>query len=743
MDQPLPAYTREQINRTSKIKIEIDNPPSPIPSSQKKPEKPEIPTFISKEVGNGKDGKQAKPPIKKSVAKEGTAKKKKKSQKSESEEEKLSFKNGKEAKKVKTKTHKAVEEDRREEEELFGELRKKRERLNSDSNKPDNNTPKRIKSNHSLDSKFGLPLINPEFIQKNKITTYFDSKPQKNKQQNKDKLRFSKNSSKISDQEKNKSADELSEEMVRLSESRKEDMVKLEKYEQVLKDKDREIARLHRSLAVKENDQLSYKKTVKKEVSKICLELEYYKKFERKNFIVNQKQRIGEFVSCRAGAKYVKTWIDGVELRRLRSKLSELAAEKEVIDKIKKQIKRKKSKSSNGVNGEDIKAMNDASDFSNSNIIDIVQYRNYISNMATKNDSLVVPPEYNYFFNSGQNISEVKERVNYQLQFLTKEENMIKEQIEQLKKERDKFIAIVNNINEEENSRFGKIDQQDKTKLWPLLSDKYQLLSLLGKGGFSEVYKAYDCENLCFVACKIHQLSPSWSETVKSNYIRHALRENQVLKVLSHPNIIRHYDSVEIDSNSFCTVLEFCSGPDLATYLKHQKTLSEKEAKQIVKQLLSALKFLNENDKKIIHYDLKPQNIMYHKGLIKISDFGLCKIIEEGETRVELTSQGVGTYWYLPPECFNPNYPKISTKVDVWSIGVICFEMLYGYRPFGHNMSQERILKEGYMLNVKEVAFPNKPTVSNELKNFIKNCLEYYQEQRVDIMEAFEIISNL
>ena len=127
----------------------------------------------------------------------------------------------------------------------------------------------------------------------------------------------------------------------------------------------------------------------------------------------------------------------------------------------------------------------------------------------------------------------------------------------------------------------------------------------------------------------------------------------------------------------------------------------------------------------------------------EISDFGLCKIMDEGETKVELTSQGVGTYWYLPPECFDSNYPKISTKVDVWSVGVIFFEILYGFRPFGHNMSQERILKEGYMLNVKEVDFPAKPVISSETKEFIKKSLEYYQEQRLDIIEAFDLISKL
>ena len=212
--------------------------------------------------------------------------------------------------------------------------------------------------------------------------------------------------------------------------------------------------------------------------------------------------------------------------------------------------------------------------------------------------------------------------------------------------------------------------------------------------------------------------------------------------MLSHPNIVTHYDSVEIDSNSFCTVLEFCNGPDLATFLKKYKTLPEKDARSIIKQILTALKFLNENDKKVIHYDLKPQNILFHNGMVKISDFGLCKVMSQDETRLELTSQGVGTYWYLPPECFSHDYPKISTKVDIWSIGVIYFEMLYSVKPFGHEMTQERILKEGIMLKAYSLDFPAKPTVTPETKDFIKKCLEYHQESRYNVFEAWNCLNK-
>lgn len=125
---------------------------------------------------------------------------------------------------------------------------------------------------------------------------------------------------------------------------------------------------------------------------------------------------------------------------------------------------------------------------------------------------------------------------------------------------------------------------------------------------------------------------------------------------------------------------------------------------------------------KIIHYDLKPQNILFHDGIVKLVDFGLCKIVDNNETRIELTSQGSGTYWYLPPETFD-NSPKISNKVDIWSVGVIFYEMLFGKRPFGHGMSQNKILHEGIITSARKVEFPPEPIVTQLAKEFIGGCL--------------------
>ncbi len=400
-------------------------------------------------------------------------------------------------------------------------------------------------------------------------------------------------------------------------------------------------------------------------------ELEEIKRKEKKKWLNDMEYKLGKYTLQRVGQTVMDVWEDGEEFINLNKRIREIEIEKEKLDKQKKNLQNIQKKRTN------------------TNIEDIYE----------------------------SDLNECKELINFKISVFQKEETEIKEQVAKLEIEKLLMILEKKRLKEEESSRFRGTQCKDK---FPVLAGRYLILSLLGKGGYSEVYKAYDLENHNEVACKIHQLNPQWSDSLKDNYIRHTIRENQIQKLFLHSKIVRHYDTIEIDLSSFCTVLELCSGPDLHTYLKMHKQLSEKEARGIIIQILAGLEYLNKLPNKIIHFDLKPQNIIFHNMEVKISDFGLAKIMEGNRENIELTSQGVGTYWYLPPECFDTsrNPPGISSKVDIWSVGVILFECIYGFRPFGHNQSQDKILQEGIILNASKIEFPAKPLISKQCQVF-------------------------
>jgi len=321
---------------------------------------------------------------------------------------------------------------------------------------------------------------------------------------------------------------------------------------------------------------------------------------------------------------------------------------------------------------------------------------------------------------------------------IKKKQSEFEQTLKELKLLKQQHIKFIKMMNSEKKSSY-----QGKT-----LNNRYLCTGLIGRGGFSEVWKAYDLDCHRNVACKIHALNEKWTDIKKENFARHATREAQIQKNLSHPRIVQLYDVFEIDVNTFCTVLELCEGMDLDEYLNANCPLTEREARSIIIQLFEALKYLTKQNQPIIHYDLKPGNILYNGGLIKITDFGLSKIMQKDQFEMELTSQGAGTYWYLPPECFirSQEPPMIGTAVDMWSGGCILYEMLYGRRPFGHNMSQEKILREGTLLQAKEVHFPATPKVSDEAKDLISKCLSRSHKDRPDpltILDTHPYFSKL
>eukprot|EP00934_Nitzschia_sp_Nitz4_P008178 Nitzschia sp. Nitz4//scaffold89_size161592//76585//79225//NITZ4_002380-RA/size161592-snap-gene-0.175-mRNA-1//-1//CDS//3329559622//8168//frame0 len=333
-------------------------------------------------------------------------------------------------------------------------------------------------------------------------------------------------------------------------------------------------------------------------------------------------------------------------------------------------------------------------------------------------------------------VVEAKASIQMHISNLKHQEYELAKEEEALNDEKGAHIRALKRVASEDASRF---------RSRPKLNDRYLLHCLLGKGGFSEVWRGYDLVELREVAVKIHQLDPRWPDSKKENYTKHVSREYEIHRSVRHPRIVSLYDVFEIDNNSFATVLECCKGTDLDTLLKSKRRLPEAQARALLVQVLLGMKYLSEpsGDRQgIIHYDLKPGNILFDEnGDAKITDFGLSKIVDAPDPAesMELTSQGAGTYWYLPPECFiTTERVRISNKVDVWSIGVIFYQMLYGARPFGEGKSQDKLLSDHTMLNAQQVHFPDRPEVSEAGKSFIRQCLMYDQAFRPTIAQLCE-----
>uniref|UniRef100_A0AAX7UAS3 non-specific serine/threonine protein kinase n=1 Tax=Astatotilapia calliptera TaxID=8154 RepID=A0AAX7UAS3_ASTCA len=461
---------------------------------------------------------------------------------------------------------------------------------------------------------------------------------------------------------------------------------------------------------------------------KLLIERSRQEKMACRDKSMQDRLRLGHFTTVRHGASFTEQWTDGYAFQNLIKQQERINSQREDIERQRKLLGKRKPPSMAQTFPPNLEH-NKRKSRSNGQESETYGYKEQITLLSLGEKK----------FSKRLSLAEYREQeeiFKLRIGHLKKEEAEIHAELDQLERVRNLHIRELKRIHNEDNSQF---------KDHPTLNDRYLLLQLLGRGGFSEVFKAFDFTEQRYVAIKIHQLNKNWREEKKENYHKHACREYRIHKELDHPRIVKLYDYFSLNTDSFCTVLEYCEGNDLDFYLKQNKSMTEKEGRSIVMQLVNALKYLNQIRPPIIHYDLKPGNILLVNGTacgeIKITDFGLSKIMDDDSYNsadgMELTSQGAGTYWYLPPECFvvGKEPPKISNKVDVWSVGVIFYQSLYGRKPFGHNQSQQDILQENTILKATEVQFPPKPAVTTEAKAFIRRCLAYHKEDRVDVLQ--------
>lgn len=215
------------------------------------------------------------------------------------------------------------------------------------------------------------------------------------------------------------------------------------------------------------------------------------------------------------------------------------------------------------------------------------------------------------------------------------------------------------------------------------INDRYEIIKTIGEGGMANVYLAKDTILDRDVAIKVLRGDLASDE----KFVRRFQREALSASSLSHPNIVEIYDVGEDDGNYYI-VMEYVPGKNLKQVLKKRGNLTVSEVIDIMLQITSAMGLAH--DSLIIHRDLKPQNIlMMDDGGVKITDFGIAMALNA--TQLTQTNSAMGSVHYFPPE--QASGKGSTLKSDVYSLGIMMYELLTGYLPFRGDNAVEIALK--------------------------------------------------
>ncbi|XP_039193462.1 serine/threonine-protein kinase ULK3 isoform X2 [Crotalus tigris] len=257
----------------------------------------------------------------------------------------------------------------------------------------------------------------------------------------------------------------------------------------------------------------------------------------------------------------------------------------------------------------------------------------------------------------------------------------------------------------------------------PQLED-FLLTERLGSGTYATVFKAYRKKN----SREVVAIKCVSKKNLNKASVENLLTEIEILKNIRHPHIVELKD-FQWDKEYIYLIMEYCPGGDLSRFIRSRRILPEKVACIFLQQLACALKFLH--DKNICHLDLKPQNILLtslEKSHLKLADFGFAQHMSPRDEKHVLR----GSPLYMAPEMVcNRQY---DARVDLWSVGVILYEALFGRLPFASKSFAE--LEEKIRSN-QPVELPSRPRLSPECRDLLQRLLQRDPQQRISFQAFF------
>ena len=259
------------------------------------------------------------------------------------------------------------------------------------------------------------------------------------------------------------------------------------------------------------------------------------------------------------------------------------------------------------------------------------------------------------------------------------------------------------------------------------LSDRYEILSKVGAGGMSDVYKAKDHILSRFVAIKV--LKQEFSED--SSFVTKFRAEAQSAAGLEHPNIVNIYD-VGSENGLYYIVMEYVEGITLKTYIEKKGQLSFKESASIAIQVARGIEAAH--NKNIIHRDIKPQNIIISTdGKVKVTDFGIAKATSSNT----ISSDVMGSVHYASPEQARNGF--VDGRSDIYSLGIVMFEMVTGRVPFDGDTTVAVALQHLQ----EEIARPSiyAPDLPISFEKIILKCTQKTPDRRYQTIE--ELLTDI